>query len=298
MFRTKILPILALLGVGLAIWTVRKGSAPPAVVPPVVMPAKAPFVSYVAGAGVLEASSENISIAAPVSGLVMNVAVQIGQEVRVGDPLFSLDDRQVRADLLVKEASIHVAREELADLRNQLSLWEKVKDRRAVSEQEFSRREYAVKVGTARVQVVEAEAQALRTELNRLTVRSPIDGMVLQVKVRPGEYAPAQVLSQPLLVLGAVNPMNVRVDIDENDAWRVQPGARAKGFLRGNPKISMDLEFRRFEPFVIPKRSLTGESSERVDTRVLQLIYSYPQKENRAYVGQLLDVYVEATANE
>ncbi|NDC39192.1 MAG: hypothetical protein EBZ48_14290 [Proteobacteria bacterium] len=96
------------------------------------------------------------------------------------------------------------------------------------------------------------------------------------------------------MVIGDLSAMHVRVDIDENDAWRISAGAPATASLRGNPEVSVPLEFVRFEPFVIPKRSLTGESSERVDTRVLQVIYRMKERNPTFFVGQLMDVFIEA----
>ena len=121
-----------------------------------------------------------------------------------------------------------------------------------------------------------------------------VDGEVLQVKVRPGEYAQAGPLATPLMLLGDVSKVHVRVDIDENDAWRFRPGAKAQAFVRGNRDLQAALEFVRVEPYVVPKRSLTGESTERVDTRVLQVLYSFDPRELPVYVGQQMDVFVEA----
>jgi hypothetical protein len=50
----------------------------------------------------------------------------------------------------------------------------------------------------------------------------------------------------------------------------------------------------RFEPYVVPKRSLTGDSTERVDTRVLQIIYALDPAALPVFVGQLMDVFIEA----
>src|SRR4029434_10219603 len=99
-----------------------------------------------------------------------------------------------------------------------------------------------------------------------------------------------------LYVLGNIDRFDVRVDVDENDAWRVatEEPRRARAYVRGNPEMSADLTFVRVEPYVIPKRSLTGESTERVDTRVLQVIYSFDRGELPVYVGQQMDVYIEA----
>jgi hypothetical protein len=50
----------------------------------------------------------------------------------------------------------------------------------------------------------------------------------------------------------------------------------------------------RFEPFVVPKKSLTGDSTERVDTRVLQVIYQIENGNLPLFVGQQMDVFIDA----
>jgi HlyD family secretion protein len=64
-------------------------------------------------------------------------------------------------------------------------------------------------------------------------------------------------------------------------------------YLRGNRDIGADLTFYRIEPYVIPKKSLTGDSTERVDTRVLQVLYTFEPGEKPIYVGQQMDVFIE-----
>src|SRR6185436_8548510 len=106
--------------------------------------------------------------------------------------------------------------------------------------------------------------------------------------------AQAGPLGTPLIVLGDTRRMHVRVDVDENDAWRIRPDAAAEASLRGNSSLKTPLTFVRIEPYVIPKRSLTGESTERVDTRVLQVLYKFPRAALPVYVGQQMDVFIEA----
>jgi hypothetical protein len=129
-------------------------------------------------------------------------------------------------------------------------------------------------------------------------VRAPIDSNVLQVNVRAGEFATAGALSKPLLILGDLKTLHVRVDIDENDAWRFDKNAKAIGYLRGNRDFKVDLQLAYVEPFVIPKKSLTGDSTERVDTRVLQALYQFNPKELSAYVGQQMDIFIEASTTK
>lgn len=346
MIRTFIIPVLAIAGVVFALYMVVQGSRPPVATPPVVQPARPPFETFVAGSGLIEASTQNIAVGAPVGGLVMAVEVQVGQDVPAGRSLFRVDDRDLVAALRVREAEAATAESDLArlrlgtrpelipparaqveeaqaahdDLRSQLDMWERLRDPRAVSEEELSRRRFAVKsaharlerartdlalleagtwspdltVAQARLAEAQARVAAARTEIDRRVVLAPVEGRILQVNVRPGEFAPAGPAAAPLILMGSVHPLHIRVDIDENDAWRVASGSPAVAFVRGNPAIRFDLQFVRFEPYVIPKRSLTGESTERVDTRVLQVLYSFSPGDQPVYVGQQMDVFIKA----
>src|SRR5262249_20895840 len=142
--------------------------------------------------------------------------------------------------------------------------------------------------------VAKAEVAQLKIEIERRTVRAPVTGGILQIKARLGEFAQGGVLATPLMLLGDTKFLHVRADIDENDAWRGHAGAPALAFVRGNPDLNAPLQFERFEPYVIPKVSLTGQSTERTDTRVLQVIYSFDPAALPVYVGQQVDVFIEA----
>jgi len=346
MYKQLILPLLALAGVIFATFSVVTGSKPIPPAEPVAQPAQASFETYIAGAGIIESASENIAIGTVVAGVVTEVYGEIGATVKAGDPLFKLDDRDLLAQLAQKKAALRSSEERLkrlqsqpraedvppaearvveaeanlADVQNQLKLYESVSDKRAVTEDELSRRRFAVQVAQAKLKGVasdltriqagawapdlsvadaeisaaRADIDAIQIELDRRIVRAPIAGQILQVKVRPGEYAQTGVLATPLMMIGNVTMLHVRVDVDENDAWRVQPERAARASVRGNRDLSCDLKFVRIEPFVVPKRSLTGDSAERVDTRVLQVLYSFPREALPVYVGQQMDVFIDA----
>lgn len=223
--------------------------------------------------------------------------------------LFIIDDRDARAAVALKEASLAKARASLAeseanwrDYRTQFQRMSAVTDLRAVSLDDLEKRRNAELVAKAQVKgteadvtVAQAELVSARTALDLLTVRAPLDGEVLQVNIRPGEYAATGVLDTPPLRLGSMDLLHVRVNIDENDAWRFVPGSRAVAYLRGNRDLGAELAFVRVEPYVTPKTSLSGSSTEQVDTRVLQVIYSFKRADLRAaYVGQQVDAFIEA----
>jgi multidrug resistance efflux pump len=148
----------------------------------------------------------------------------------------------------------------------------------------------------ARAAVTQARAlvRQTKTEIERALVRAPVDGDVLKVNVRPGEYAGTPP-GQPLVVLGNLRRLHVRVDVNEQDIDRFRPQAAALAVTRGKARREYVLRFVRLEPYVVPKKSLTGDNTERVDTRVLQVIYAIDGPDAPVYVGQQLDVFIDTS---
>jgi len=153
--------------------------------------------------------------------------------------------------------------------------------------------QYDRDVAAAAVDQAHAEVDRIEIDLDRLIVRSLVAGRVLQVNVRPGEFVGTPP-NQPLVILGNIDRLHVRVDIDEYDIPRFHEGLPAVAVPRGNLQQRYPLEFVRVEPFVVPKKSLTGDNTERVDTRVLQVIYEFdPTGRPPLYVGQQVEVFID-----
>ncbi|MFO0261257.1 MAG: HlyD family secretion protein [Planctomycetota bacterium] len=145
----------------------------------------------------------------------------------------------------------------------------------------------------ADVQAIEARIQQIQTEIDRSLVRAPLDGVVLQVNIRPGEFVGTPA-SKDLIVLGDMGQPHVRVDVDENDIPRFRPGSAASAIVRGSADDRLEIDFVRVEPYVIPKQALTGNNTERVDTRVLQVIFAVRPNQTEVFVGQQVDVFIKA----
>jgi HlyD family secretion protein len=296
MFRKYIIPLIALAGVVFAIFTVIWGDKPPPVAKSVSEAPQSPYRNFVACSGLVEASTENISLGTHVAGIVSRIFVQIGSDVKAGEPLFAIDDRATRADIGTRRAGVKVAETQCAESKYDLDLAESLSAKGVTTSDELIKKRFAAQRAEAQLAQACAELKSSETELDRLTVRAPVDGQVLQLKVHLGEFAPVAATATgqpPLILLGGVTLLNVRVDVDENDAWRVRAAASATGYLRGNKSIKTPLTFVRFEPYVVPKKSLTGDSTERVDTRVLQVIFTFARGDLPIFVGQQMDVFVD-----
>jgi HlyD family secretion protein len=275
--------------------------------PPVMPPAK-PFKQAVAATGIIEALSENVAVGVPLPGLVTEVFVKVNDTVKKGQPLLKLDDRDLLAETLstralqeISRAQLTVSEAQLRKLETQLARLTSVTDSRAVSRDDIENRTQDVAVAQAQLAATQAQLTSAETSLTRLdllierlTVRAPRDGTLIQLNIRAGEYA-ATTPKTPAMILGDTDKLQVRADIDEQNAIRIRSGQPAYAYLKGDPTLTFPLVFGRIEPFVIPKTSLTGSSTERVDTRVLQVIYTLTRPADLPlYVGQQVDLFIEA----
>jgi len=370
MITRIVLPLVAVLGILLAVHSVLpyevtleagkpvfKSKSPPLstpLQPPPEQPSR--FRESIHGMGLVESQRENIPIGTPVPGLVIEVFVdgrpdyqpphkRVGDRVKKGEPLFRIDDRDLKAELQTREASllaaqaqlrrleqmpraedvppaeaaVEEARAKLLDAEAAFNRDSQLYQRKMLAASDYDRDRYAVQAAKAalarsaadlaklkagawkedvevqRAAVAEARSQveSAKILLDRLVVRAPVDGEILQVNVRPGQLATLS-WKEPMVVIGEVKRLHVRVDVDENDLFRFREGAPAVATLKGQVKPEFPLEFFRIEPYVIPKKSLTGDNSERVDTRVLQVLYILPDNPPaRVYVGQQMDVFLD-----
>ena len=313
-------------------------------------PALSPYEHAIAGSGMVEAASEDVSISVPFSEIVEEVFVNSGDVVEEGAPLFQMDtqnfnnqleearrDHEVAytnyqkqldlprpEDVPILEDIVKQAEMSYQDKIAQFEVVKKVTIPKAVSADEYNKRKYAEEIAKYRLDETKsrlallqagawvadlaiyraelkrskARIELIETQIERSTIRAPFAGMVLQVNVHPGELAQETNLSPiPLMLFGNVDPLHIRVDIDEEDVWRVIEGAQGTAFVRGNSEIHVPLKFFHLKPYLVPKRYLTGDNDERVDTRVLQITYSFEREDLPIYPGQIMDVFLEAKPN-
>ena len=344
--RFIILPIISVLGIGLAVYLVYKQSRPAPTAPPSGQPTKSPFSNRVAGSGLVEPATEIMNIGTSISGTVQSVSVKEGQLVKKGDILFTIDQRDTVAQLGAAKAKLEVANRKVEQLKSmphaedvdrataivaqrqsavddathRLERLNAVEDQSAISANERPTRMFEMSltksrldeakselarmmkgtypedlaVAAAEAKVADADVAMLQTDLAQSEVKAPIDGTVLRVNARAGEFASAGALREGLVVMGQLTPLHIRVDVDELDAWRFDPKGKAVAVLRGGKIIEFPIEYVRTVPVVIPKRTLTGENSERIDTRVMEMIYRFTQDNPKVLPGQLLDVYIDS----
>ena len=328
-----VIPVLALGGFALTGLAVARFNMPPKTGPAPIAPPSILFPDRVAGVGIVEPASETILIGAHVGGVVTKVLVQEGSRVEAGAPLVELDARDADARIEIAKAakvaaaaavetararaviaSLHVAelrahprpedvaeatalvdarKSALADATGRLERLMKVSDRGSTANEQPTL-EFAVAFATA--QVAEADAKLMRAragtypedlavaQAEEVAAAREVDALTVQAGPNAGA----------LLRLGDISTLHVRTDIDELDAWRFHPTGEAVATVRGGSREQVVLRFIRVIPDVAPKKTLTGENSERIDTRVVQVIYALENPPPFLQPGMLVDVAVAA----
>jgi biotin carboxyl carrier protein len=161
---------IAVLGLLFGIHVMHTGAKPIAIAQPVVPPSHPPFKHYIAGAGIVEAASENIQISTPIPGMVTEIPVRIGQQIHAGDLLFKIDTRDLESELKVRESALEVAKARIDEMHSSLD-------------------------------DAQAQVDQTRSDIDRRRITAPVTGQVIQIKIHLGEYAQVGPLATPLTEL-------------------------------------------------------------------------------------------------
>ncbi|MGN6669755.1 MAG: HlyD family secretion protein [Trinickia sp.] len=163
---------------------------------------------------------------------------------------------------------------------------------------------YDIRNQAMQVDALQKAAAASNALLSKYTIRAPVDGVVLSINAALGSYVSPQGVYEsyaqgqaPMLVMGSSNAkLAVRCYVDEILIHRLPDPKvlKARMFIRGT-NIALPLEFSRIQPYVSPKIELSNQRTERVDVRVLPMIFRIAQMQGaHLYPGQLVDVYISA----
>ena len=305
--RNKIIFILSFIGlvaglVNAYIYGIEKKPQPPAF-----NPASNPYAHGIYAEGIIESyqtNGTNINIYPEVSGTIAKILVAEGQIVKNGSPQILIDDAVQRATVEQQQAQVAFASASLKSAQDQLDKQRKSHELepRSVSQNDLDNAENVVNVAKANVEVVRKQYELARTLLSKYTIKAPIDGVILSINVAVGSYISSQGAYgtytgafNPVIVMGSSQAyLGVRCYIDEILIFRLpQPSQmEARMSIRGT-NINIPLEYVRVQPYVSPKIELSNQRAERVDVRVLPVIFRFDrQKDLHLYPGQLVDVYI------
>jgi HlyD family secretion protein len=305
--RNKLIFIAAIIGLLTGIVTAYIYGIEKKPQPPAFNPASSPYTKGIYAEGIVESyqgNGANINIYPEVPGTIKQILVSEGEIIKKGAPLILIDDSVQRATVEQQRSQVALASASFKSVQDQLHKQRKSYELepRSVSKNDLDNAENAVSVARANIEVARKQYELAQTLLVKYTLKAPIDGAILSINAAVGSYISAQgsydTYTQgltPILVMGSSQTaVGVRCYIDEILISRLPQASamHAKMFVRGT-NINIPLEYVRVQPYVSPKIELSNQRTERVDVRVLPVIFKFEMpKDIHVYPGQLVDVYI------
>ncbi|MGE8098239.1 efflux RND transporter periplasmic adaptor subunit [Pseudomonas fluorescens] len=291
--KNRVLFVLAVIGVLAGVTAAYLLGRTPRPLPPAFAPASSTYDTAIYANGIIESEQpggSNIVIYPQVSGPITQVLVQEGQAVTRGTPLVTIDDAVPRANFELAQASLKTAQDQYTKRLASYGI-----DPKSISKDTLD---------TAKNTAAQAQAalKAANATLAQYAIKAPVDGVVLAINTTVGSYVSPQgaydpYIQQfsPLAVMSAEQTyLAVRCYVDEILIARLPTPEhiRAQMLIHGSD-IKVPLEFVRVQPYVSPKIQLSNQRQEKVDLRVLPVVFRFEKKDlPRVYPGQLVDVFI------
>lgn len=204
------------------------------------------------------APTNQVDVGIEVSGTIKQVLVDYNDKVKIGQTLALLDPTKLEAQLSQSTAALNAARARVKqaeatvlESKSQLARLEQVKKMsggKVPSKLELDQARAAydrakADLASAKASVAQNEAieNAYRTDLSKTVVRSPINGIVLNRNVEPGQTVAATFQAPVLFTLAEdLTQMELQVDVDEADVGQVHAGQSARFTVDAYPDRSFD----------------------------------------------------------
>jgi membrane fusion protein, macrolide-specific efflux system len=238
-WRTRLIVIAVLAAAGIAWRAMHQPPPPPP--PPSGVVALADITQNVQAAGVLQAKTK-VDVGAQVSGQVQTLHVQLGEQVKKGQLLVSLDPELARSDVTQAEASLaqaraqldsskvdaEAARRELARQRRMLSGQATAAIEAEKAETDLAKIEAALRGQAATVARLEAELENRKLRLSYTRITAPMDGTVVNLPVQAGQTVIAVQVTPVMLTLADLDTITVRAKVPEADIQAIKLGQVAR----------------------------------------------------------------------
>lgn len=149
-------------------------------------------------------AGDSVQLTTPVSGVVKEVFVHVGQRVSKGDKLLALDDVRYQARLMEAEAGVMRAQQEAEESDKDLKRAEELYARGVSSTTELDAAKLRFVRAGATLKAAQARHIIAQKDLDDTVLRAPFDGVVDRCEAEPGMFVPAELNPPMLIILGKI----------------------------------------------------------------------------------------------
>ncbi|KTC93476.1 efflux RND transporter periplasmic adaptor subunit [Legionella cincinnatiensis] len=241
---------------------------------------------------IIDATNDITHIPTLQSGIIKKINVTVGQMVKQGEILFSLDDTVGQHNVAVNKSALKQAEnnliiqtKNLKHIKAQLKRLKSI-DKRAINQADVREKTHEVKMGTIQIEQLQhsldtAKANLRNAELalSQLHVVAPKDGIILQINAHVDEFVGG---GSQIILLGDAQKVIVRVSIEERDTKKFSPEASA--YLTGED-LNIPLTFIQLDRYII--------QNDRLNARVQEALYFYKRDDHPNLVaGRQFDAHI------
>ncbi|WP_162265590.1 efflux RND transporter periplasmic adaptor subunit [Legionella santicrucis] len=241
---------------------------------------------------IIDATNDITHVPTVQSGIIKKINVNVGQMVKQGEILFSLDDTVGQHNVAVNKSALKQAENNLIiqkkNLKHTQTQLKRLKsiDKRAINQAEVREKTHEVKMGAIQIEQLQhsldtAKANLRNAELalSQLHVLAPKDGIILQINAHVDEFVGG---GSQIILLGDAQKVIVRVSIEERDTKKFSPEASA--YLTGED-LNIPLTFIQLDRYII--------NNDRLNARVQEALYFYKRADYPNLVaGRQFDAHI------
>lgn len=170
-----------------------------------------------------------------VSGRLLHVFVDIGDEVVFGAPLFQIDPEPYAIQIQEAEAGLALANAQAAEARSEARRTRKLASQNMVSGQQQTHAKTRASVADARVKQAEARVRAVTLDMKRTLVLAPYAGSIVERGAHEGTMATVRPNTW-VVVIQESGALEAALDVPEASPVVVRPGDRVRLHLEGVPE--------------------------------------------------------------
>ncbi|MBE0499161.1 MAG: efflux RND transporter periplasmic adaptor subunit [Campylobacterales bacterium] len=169
-------------------------------------------------------------------GFVTEVAVSEGEQVKKGQPLYSIDSKEIDSAVRQAELSLQMYQNQYGNVKLNLERHRRLLQKDMVSRYEVENLELAAKNLEDSIAIAQARLNEVKSQYRYLRITAPNDGVIIAKNINVGEMA---MPGMPAIILSDLSALKVSVEIAESELKRIQFGKKVKVTI---PSFALELE--------------------------------------------------------
>jgi membrane fusion protein, multidrug efflux system len=229
----------------------------------------------------------SVNILCQIAGELTTVHFKEGQEVRKGDPLFTIDPRPFEARLKQAEANLARDRAQLQNAKKQADRYGSVVKKGYVAEEQYDQMAANAAALEGTVKADEAAVENAKLELKYCFIKSPLNGYVGNIKLDAGNVVKANDTEKPMASINQVSPIYVSFSVPEKSL------AEIKSYMASH-KLEVRAAVSGGDVWARGELSFIDNTVDRA-TGTIQLKGTFPNEDKALWPGQFVNVVLTLT---